>query len=110
MVVRTTARQQAEIERRIKELERKLAPDVARIRYTFTEDSVGDESIFFRIVLSNAAARESRLDAAHRPHRKRTQAGDTVRRLWPSLVLFLSKPVRASRHEGTSLVLTDGLL
>lgn len=64
MLMQSTVRNQAEIERRIAELERKLAPDAVRIRYTFTQDSVGDEAIFFRIVLSNAAAREKRLRAS----------------------------------------------
>ena len=39
---------------------RRLSPDVIRIRYNFGTDTIGDEAIFFRIVLSADAAERSR--------------------------------------------------
>lgn len=56
--------QQAEIGPRVRAVERKLAPDVVRIRHAVTLNSTGDESIFFRIVLSDEASREDRLQEA----------------------------------------------
>ena len=53
--------QQAEIDRRVKAIARKLAPDVVRIRYNIGSDWTGDSSIFFRILLSDEASREERL-------------------------------------------------
>jgi hypothetical protein len=41
---------QADIDRRVKEVERKLAPDVAWIRYSLTLDFTGEDSIYFRVV------------------------------------------------------------
>ncbi len=52
---------EAEIDRRVKAVARKLAPDVVRIRYHIGSDWTGDSSIFFRILLSDAASREERL-------------------------------------------------
>jgi hypothetical protein len=40
-----------------------LAPEVVRIRHNIGEDWSGDEAIFFRIVLSDAASREDTLRA-----------------------------------------------
>lgn len=53
---------QAEIGRRVRAVERKFAPDVARIRHAITLNSSGDGSIFFRIILSDDASREDRLE------------------------------------------------
>jgi hypothetical protein len=41
--------------------ERKLAPDVVRIRYSLEEDWMGEPAVFFRILLSDDASREKRL-------------------------------------------------
>ena len=38
-----------------------LAPDVVRIRFSIDDDWSGDESIFFRVVLSDEASKISRL-------------------------------------------------
>jgi hypothetical protein len=59
--MRSAVSNQAEIDRRIKEVARKLAPDVVRIRYAITSDSTGEEAIFLRILLSDEASRERRL-------------------------------------------------
>jgi len=48
---------QSEIEAAIHEVERNLAPDVVRIRYEIGEDWSGQWAIFFRIVLTDEAAR-----------------------------------------------------
>jgi len=52
---------QPEIGRRVRAIERRLARDVVRIRPAITLNSTGDEAIFFRIVLSDEASRENRL-------------------------------------------------
>src|SRR2546421_12657247 len=41
--------------------ERKLAPDVLRIRYSMEEDWMGIPSVFFRVLLRDEASRGSRL-------------------------------------------------
>jgi len=48
---------QSEIRAAIDEVERNLAPDVVRIRYDIGEDWSGQWAIFFRIVLTDEAAR-----------------------------------------------------
>lgn len=50
--------------------ERKLGPDVERIRYSIDEDWTGDRSVFFNVVLSDEASIESRLrESAQRTER-----------------------------------------
>jgi hypothetical protein len=39
----------------------KLGKDVVRVKYSLEPDSTGEPSIFFRIVLTDAASREDRL-------------------------------------------------
>ena len=63
MLTRPAVANQADLDRRVKEVERKLAPDVAWIRYSLTLDSTGEESIYFRVVLSDQASRQRRLRA-----------------------------------------------
>jgi hypothetical protein len=48
---------QAEIELAIQEVERSLAPDVVHIRYEIGEDWSGQWAVFFRILLTDDAAR-----------------------------------------------------
>ncbi|MGA2133220.1 MAG: hypothetical protein ABSH50_13075 [Bryobacteraceae bacterium] len=60
-IMRPAVVNEAEIARRVKAVERKLKPDVVRIRHDVTLNSTDQESIFFRIVLSDDASRESRL-------------------------------------------------
>lgn len=52
---------QGQIAKRVAAVTRKLAPDVVRIRHSIGSDWSGEPSIFFRIVLSDAASREDRL-------------------------------------------------
>jgi len=52
---------QADMGRRVRAIERKLARDVVRIRHAVTLNSTGDGAVFFRIVLSDEASRENRL-------------------------------------------------
>jgi hypothetical protein len=49
MLMRSSVANHADIDRRVKEVARKLGPDVAWIRYARTLDSTGEESIYFRI-------------------------------------------------------------
>ncbi len=44
-----------------------LAPDVVRIRFKFDEDSTGEPSIYFKVVMSADAWKEGQLaDMSHR--------------------------------------------
>jgi hypothetical protein len=52
---------EADLDRRVKAVARKLAPDVVRIRYEIALDSTDKEAIYFRILLSDDASREERL-------------------------------------------------
>ena len=47
---------QSKVRAGVKKAERALAPDVIRIMYSFAEDNQGDFSVFFRILLSDAAS------------------------------------------------------
>jgi hypothetical protein len=55
---------QSEIQAAVDEVERSLAPDVVRIRYDIGEDWSGQWAIFFRIVLSDEAAKKRLRDVA----------------------------------------------
>jgi hypothetical protein len=61
MIITRVVLNEADLDRRVKAVARKLAPDVVRIRYDIALDSTDKEAIFFRIVLSNDASREARL-------------------------------------------------
>jgi hypothetical protein len=54
----------SEIEAAINEVERSLAPDVVRIRYEIGEDWSGQWAIFFRIILTDDAAKHRLRDVA----------------------------------------------
>ena len=52
----------AQIAKALRRAERALAPDVVRIRYTLRDDSTGDPSIYFKVVITDkAASQESKL-------------------------------------------------
>jgi hypothetical protein len=62
---------QAKIKAGVDRAKRALQPDVVRIMYSFAEDWTGKVSLFFRIVISDAAAAPSRLaENAQRIQRK----------------------------------------
>lgn len=48
---------EAQLEAAVQRAQSELAPDVVRIRYTIGEDWTGEPSIFFRVLLSDAASR-----------------------------------------------------
>jgi hypothetical protein len=52
---------QGKIRTGVRRAERALAPDVIRIMYSFAVDSMGEQSLFFRIVISDSAAAPNRL-------------------------------------------------
>ena len=52
---------QRELASGVKRAEQALAPDVVRIRYSVGTDWTGEQSIFFRIILSDAVSRLERL-------------------------------------------------
>jgi hypothetical protein len=70
MFVPTAVVQQAEIDAQVEAVEKALAPDVVRIRYGIGEDWSGQWAIFFRIVLSDEAARYRLRDVANNLERK----------------------------------------
>ena len=52
---------QAQLDSEIKNALRKLGPEAVHVAYNLGEDSTGEPSIFFRIVLTDAATREDTL-------------------------------------------------
>ena len=60
MIITRVVLNEADLDRRVKAVARKLAPDVVRIRYEVALDSTDKEAIYFRILLSNDASREKR--------------------------------------------------
>ena len=52
---------QRELASSVKRAEQALTPEVVCIRYSIGPDWTGDRSIFFRIILSDAASRPERL-------------------------------------------------
>ena len=71
MIMPAAITQQAKIEAEVRAIEAALRPDVAHIRYEIGEDWSGQWAIFFRVVLSDEAAK----------NRLRTVATDVVWRL-----------------------------
>jgi hypothetical protein len=57
---------QTEIEAAIHDVVRALAPEVVRVRYDVGEDWSGQWAIFFRVVLSDDAARRRLRDVANK--------------------------------------------
>jgi len=57
MFVPSAVTKQSEIQAAINRLEKGLAPDVVRIRYEIGEDWSGQWAIFFRVVLTDDAAK-----------------------------------------------------
>src|SRR5579864_5542443 len=57
MNVPVAVTKQSDIQAAINHVERSLAPDVVRIRYEIGEDWSGQWAIFFRVVLTDDAAR-----------------------------------------------------
>ncbi|MGA2590120.1 MAG: hypothetical protein ABSH32_09410 [Bryobacteraceae bacterium] len=60
MIITRVVLNEADLDRRVKAVARKLAPDVVRIRYEIALDSTDKEAIYFRILLSDGASREKR--------------------------------------------------
>ena len=52
---------QVQLDAEIKSAIRKLGPEAAQVSYGLGADSTGEPSVFFRIVLTDAAAREEAL-------------------------------------------------
>jgi hypothetical protein len=99
MILPAATRQQAKIETEVRAVEAALCPDVARIGYEIREDWSGQWAIFFRVVLSDDAAK----------HRLRKVATDVVWRLAERLDFeelgvfpyhnFRSEPEQAALRE-----------
>jgi hypothetical protein len=62
MYLPSAVTKQSEIEAAIQEVANALAPDVVRIRYEIGEDWSGQWAIFFKVVLSDDAARRRLLE------------------------------------------------
>jgi hypothetical protein len=52
---------QAKIKAAVQRAQRALKPDVVRIMYSFTVDWTGEQSLFFRVLLSDKASAPHRL-------------------------------------------------
>jgi len=61
MIITRVVLNEADLDRRVKAVARRLAPDVVRIRYDIALDSTGEEAIYLRVLLSDDASREKRL-------------------------------------------------
>jgi hypothetical protein len=90
---------QSEIQAAIHQVESSLAPDVIRIRYDVGEDWSGQWAVFFRIVLTDDAAR----------HRLREVANKVVWSLahqldFPSMGVF---PYHNFRSESEQAILRE---
>lgn len=66
MYVPAAVTKQSEIQAAIREVEGALAPDVVRIRYDIGEDWSGQWAIFFRVVLTDEAARRKLREIANK--------------------------------------------
>lgn len=66
MYLPSAVTKQREIDTAINEVTAELAPDVVRIRYDIGEDWSGEWAIFFRIVLTDEAAKRRLRDIASR--------------------------------------------
>jgi hypothetical protein len=64
MYLPSAVTKQSEIQAAINAVERSLVPDVAHIRYEIGEDWSGQWAIFFRVVLSDDAAKRRLRDVA----------------------------------------------
>jgi hypothetical protein len=64
MYVPSAVTKQTEIQTAIDQVEASLAPDVVRIRYDIGQDWSGQWAIFFRVVLSDDAAKRKLRDVA----------------------------------------------
>jgi hypothetical protein len=52
---------ETQFESAVSEVERMLRPEVVRVRYELGDDSTGEPSVFFRILLSDPASRREQL-------------------------------------------------
>lgn len=87
---------QVEIDAAIQSVQRTVGPDVVRIRYEINEDWSGQWAIFFRVVLTDDAAR----------HRLRDVATKVVRELarqldFPGMGLFPYHNFRSESEQAT---------
>ena len=99
MIVPTAITRQDEIDAAIRRVEQILVPDVVRIRKEIGQDWSGQWSIFFRVVLTDDAAR----------HRLRVVAAKVVRELsrqfdFPALGVF---PYHNFRSESEQAILQE---
>lgn len=99
MIAPVAVTRQAEIDAAIHRVERIAAPDVVRIRYEIAEDWSGEWSIFFRVVLTDDAARQRLRDVATRV------VGELARQLdFPGLGVF---PYHNFRSESEQAILRE---
>jgi hypothetical protein len=66
MIMPAAMMQQAKIEAEVRVVEANLRPDVARIRYEIGEDWSGRWAVFFRVVLSDDAAKHRLRETARK--------------------------------------------
>ncbi len=60
-MVPTGIARQTDLASQIRKAIRKLGKDVVRVNYSFGSDSTGEDAIFFRLLLTDAASREGHI-------------------------------------------------
>src|SRR5437763_640987 len=96
MYVPSAVTMQSEIQAAVDEVERSLAPDVVRIRYEIGEDWSGQWAIFFRVVLTDDAARRSLREVATRVVRGLARQLD-----FPAMGVFAYHNFRSVSEQAT---------
>ena len=101
---------QGQLDAEIKSAIRKLGPEAAQVSYGLGADSTGEPSVFFRIVLTDAAAREEAL--ADVTGRIATLLFDELlpmEKVGVARVLQLSELFRIPKQERSRMGRVDGL-
>lgn len=99
MIVPAAVVQRTDIQDNVRALERELKPDVLRIRYHIGEDWSGEWAIFFRIVLSDEAAKDRLTEVATKTIRRLSERLD-----FPVLGVF---PYHNFRSESEQAALRE---
>jgi len=94
MYVPSAVTKQSEIQAAIDQVERSLAADVVRIRYEIGEDWSGQWAIFFRIVLTDDAAKRRLRDVATKVARGLAQQLD-----YPGMGVFPYHNFRSASEQ-----------
>jgi hypothetical protein len=87
-------------QQQVDRIERKLVPDVVRIRFTEAQDWSGDPAIYFRVTLSDEASRRDRLADVARFGKGEAFRRTSARRVGSYFLFQDSQPERANHAAG----------